>query len=129
MRSRAARVARAFSSGGAGRAGVLLVEIGALVAVAQQQLRAVVVVGVLDEDEGLAEVGELEEDLLLHLRELARVDLVVAAALVHAEREELVLAAEVLGEELVQEGDVVVEPPHLEDLLAAEAEALVPGAP
>src|SRR5438045_7904458 len=77
--------------GGQRRLGVLLVQVGALVAVPQQQLGAVVVVGVLHEDERLAEVGELEEDLLLHLLELARVDLVVAAALVEPEGEELVL--------------------------------------
>src|SRR6185312_10083302 len=39
---------------------------------------------------------------------------------------ELVRAAELLGEELVYEGDVVVELAHLEDLLLAEPEAAIP---
>src|SRR5438045_9738637 len=95
---------------------------------AEEQLAAVLVVGVSDEDEGVAEVGQLEEHLVLDLLELARVDLVVAAAVVDREGEELVPLAEVGGEVLVDEGDVVVELAHLEDLLAPEAEALVPDA-
>ena len=56
---------------------MIALQVGALVAVAQQELAAVVVVGVLDEDERVAEVGQLEQDLVLDLVELARVDLVV----------------------------------------------------
>ena len=61
---------------------VVTLEIRPLVAMAQEQLAAVIVVGVLDEDERVAEVGQLEQDLVLDLVELARVDLVVPGPLV-----------------------------------------------
>jgi hypothetical protein len=69
--------------------------------VREQQLAAVLVVGVDDVDVRVARVGEREELDLLVDDELG-------------------------GEELVDEGDVVVERAHLEDLLAAEAERGVP---
>src|SRR5205814_5754802 len=72
---------------------------------------------------------EAEEELLFHFFELAAFDFPVAATLVEPEGEELVVAAELFGEELVDEGDVVVQLAHFEDLAAAEAEAAVPVAP
>src|SRR4029079_12428166 len=111
------------------RARVVDLQVGPLVAVPHQQLAAVVVVGVLDEDERVAEVRQREQHLVLDLLELARVDLVVAGAIVQREREEPVPLAEVGGEELVDEGDVVVQLPDLEDLLAAQPQPLVPRPP
>src|SRR4029079_14847930 len=100
-----------------------------LVAVAHQQLTTIVVVGILDEDERIAEVRELEQPLVFDLLELARIDLVVARTIVERKREELVPLAEVGGEELVDEGDVVVQLSHLEELLAPQPETLVPRPP
>src|ERR1700722_17019426 len=111
------------------RAGLVDLQVGPLVPMADEELAAVLVVGVLDVDEGVAEVGQREEHLVFDLLELARVDLVVAAAIVHRKREELVPLAEVGGEVLVDEGDVVVELAPLEDLLTPEAQPLVPGPP
>ena len=101
-------------------------EVDALVIVLEEQLAAVVVVRVLDVDERVARVRELEEELLLDLLELARLDLVALVAVRPREAEQLVVAAEVGREELVDERDVVVERAHLEDLLLAEAEPQVP---
>ena len=69
-------------------------------------------------------VGEAEQELLFHLLQLAAFDLPVARALVEAEREELVVAAKALGEELVDESHVVVELAYLENLSAAEPKCL-----
>ena len=69
---------------------VVHLEVDALVLVLEQQLAAVLEVAVLDVDERLAEVGQPEEQLVLHLLELAALDLPVARALVEAEGEELV---------------------------------------
>src|SRR5207248_1641851 len=104
-------------------------QIDALVLVLEHELAAVLEVAVLDVDERLPEVGQPEQQLVFDLLELAALDLPVARALVEPEGEELVAAAELLGEELVDEGDVVVELAHLEDLLLAEAEPAIPRAP
>src|SRR5262249_18869337 len=101
-------------------------EIEPLVIVAQEELAPVLEVRVLDVDERAAGVRELEEELLLHLLELARLDLVPLVPVRPGEREQLLVAAEVGRQELVDEGDVVVERAHLEDLLLAQAEAEVP---
>ena len=83
-------------------------------------------VGVDHVDEGLAEVGQHAEQLVFDLLELAGLDLELPRATVLPEGEELLLSAKVEGEELVDEGDVVIEPPHLEDLLAPLAQLEVP---
>ena len=49
-------------------------EVDALVLVAQQQLAAVAEIGVLDDDDGLAKVGQAEEELALDGLELAALD-------------------------------------------------------
>ena len=94
----------------------------------QVQLAAVAVVGVHDVDDGLAQVGEGEEQALLHLAPVAAHDDVAARARVVAVDVELEALAELLGHEGVDEGDVVVDLPHLEDLLPAQAELAVPAA-
>src|SRR5262249_13149817 len=77
----------------------------------------------------LAEVGQVEQQPLLDLLELAALDLVHLALVVVPVAEHLVAPAEVRGEELVDEGHVVVDPPDLDDLLTAQAELLVPVPP
>src|SRR4051812_14508411 len=107
--------------------GVVDAQIDAVVTVGEKQLAAVLEIAVHHLDDGLAEVGELLEELALHLLELAVEDLPAVSLLVEAVDEELLLGGEVGGEELVDEGDVVVVLSHLEDLLPPEAQLLVPG--
>src|ERR671937_1239989 len=97
-------------------------------AVVAHQLATVLEIAVDHLDDRLAEVGELLEQLLFYLLELAVEDLPTVRLLVEAVDEELLLGGEVGGEELVDEGDVVVVLADFEDLLAAQAELLVPGA-
>src|SRR5438132_2286769 len=107
--------------------GVVDAQVDAVVAMGEQELAAVLEVAVDHLDDRLAEVGELLEQLALHLLELAVEDLPAIRFLVEAVDEELLLGGEVGGEELVDEGDVVVVSADFEDLLATEAELLVPG--
>src|SRR5262249_45845320 len=86
------------------------------------------IVAVLDTDDWLAEIRQTEQQTLLDLLELATLDLVGLILVVVLEAEEAVTAAEVRGEEGIDERHVVVDPAHLEDLLAAQAELLVPPA-
>src|SRR5207248_7501261 len=104
-------------------------QVDAVVTVREEQLAAVLEVAVDHLDDGLAEVGELLEQLLLHLLELAVEDLPAVRLLVEAVDEQLLLGREVRGEELVDEGDVVVVLAYLEDLLPPQAELLAPRAP
>src|SRR5205823_6248723 len=101
---------------------VIHFQIRALVLVLEQQLAAVLEVALFDVDERLPEVGEPKEQLVFDLLELAALDLPIARALVEAERKELLFAAKLLGEELVDERHVVVQLAHLEYLLAPEPE-------
>src|SRR5256714_780187 len=109
--------------------GIVDAQVDAVVTVGEEQLPAVLEIPVHDFDDGLAEVGELLEELALHLLELAVEDLPAVPLLVEAVDEELLLGGEVGGEELVDEGDVVVVLADLEDLLPSEAQLLVPRAP
>src|SRR5262249_14208383 len=111
---------------GQGVARVVELQVDPLVAVADEDLPAVLEVPVLHVDERLALGGEPGQQAILDLLGLPAVDLPVAGALVEAERVELLIDAELHGEELVDEGDVVVELPDLEDLAAAEPEAAIP---
>ena len=106
--------------------GVVELQVDAEVLVLQVQLAAVAVVAVLDPDDRLAEVGQVEQQPLLDLLELAALDLVRVVLVVVLEAEELVPAAEVRRQERVDERQVVVDPADLEDLLPAQAELLVP---
>src|SRR3954463_2178421 len=108
--------------------GVVGPQIDAVVSVGEEQFAPVLEVAVHHLDDGLAEVGELLEELALHLLELAVEDLPAIPLLVESVDEELLLGSEVGGEELVDEGDVVVVLADLEDLLPPQAELLVPGA-
>ena len=95
--------------------------------VPQQQFAAVAVVAVHDINPRLAEVRQAEQQPLLDLLELPRLDHVVPGLLLIGEREQLVLRAELRRQERVDEGDVVVDAADLEDLLPPQAELLVPG--
>src|SRR5712664_1238213 len=108
--------------------GVIDAEVDAVVPVREQELSPVLEVAVDHLDDRLPEVGELLQQLALHLLELAVEDLPAVRLLVEAVDEQLLLHREVGGEELVDEGDVVVVLAHLEDLLAAQAQLLVPRA-
>src|SRR5437762_3180917 len=101
-------------------------KVDALVLVFQEQLAAVFEVAVLDIDERITRIGELEQELLFDLLELARVDLVALVSIRPREAEKLVLAAELGRQELVDEGDVAVKRAHLEDLSTPEPEPEVP---
>src|SRR3989442_107351 len=103
-------------------------QVDAVVPVREEQLATVLEVAVDHLDDRLAEVGELLQQLLLHLLELAVEDLPAIRLLIEAVDEQLLLGREVRGEEFVDEGDVVVVLAHLEDLLPAQAELLVPRA-
>src|SRR5215471_10008407 len=105
---------------------IIRTQVDALVLVAQEQLAPVLEVGVLHVDEGIARIGELEQELVFDLAKLARIDLVPLVAVRPAEAEELVLAAEFGREKLVDERDVAVEGAHLEDLAPPEAEPKIP---
>src|SRR3972149_10015151 len=70
------------------------VEVPPLEAVDEIKLAAVLVVGVHDLDQRLAEVGQLEEQPLFDLLEIAAGDFVAARILVVGKGEELVLAGE-----------------------------------
>src|SRR5882672_8969237 len=108
--------------------GVIDAEVDAVVPVREQELASILEVAVDHLDDRLAEVGELLQELALHLLELAVEDLPAVRLLVEAVDEQLLLGGEVGGEELVDEGDVVVVLAHFEDLLAPQAQLLVPGA-
>src|SRR5439155_747169 len=102
-------------------------QVDAVVTVREQELAAVLEVAVDHLDDRLAEVGELLEQLLLHLLELAVEDLPAVRLLVEPVDEQLLLGGEIGGEEFIDEGDVVVVLADFEDLLAAQAQLLVPG--
>src|SRR5262249_18351474 len=107
-------------------ASLAAIEVDTLVNVAQQKLAAVLEVAVLDDDHRLAAVGQLLEQLVLHLLELAAHDLPVTAAPGESERIELLLDAELEREELVDEGDVVIQLANLEQPLHAQTGPAIP---
>src|SRR4051794_23248284 len=78
---------------------VVHLEINTLVVMPQHELAAVLEVPILDVDERLPKVRHPEQELLLHLLELAALDLPVPRSLVEPEREELVLPTEFLCKE------------------------------
>src|SRR5438874_1796568 len=98
---------------------VIRLQFDAAVAVFQKQLTAVLIVAVLHINNRPADVGQVKEQPLLDLLELAALDLVIAGVLVEAKGKQLVLAAEIEREKLVDEGQVVVNAADLEDFLPA----------
>src|SRR6267378_2361680 len=79
---------------------VIDAEVDAVVPVREQELSAVLEVAVDHLDDRLPEVGELLQQLALHLLELAVEDLPAVRLLVEAVDEQLLLHREVRGEEL-----------------------------
>src|SRR5260370_26438569 len=108
--------------------GLLDVQGHSLEPVLQVQLAPVGVVRVLHLDQGLPEVGQGEEQLLLHLAPIPAHDHVLPRAGIEAVDVELEPLAELLVQEGVNEGNVVVDLPHLEALLPAQAQPAVPAA-
>ena len=92
----------------------------------QIQFPAILVVAVDHPNDRPPHVREVEQQRLFDLLKLATFDLVVARAFVEAELKQLVPPAEVVGEELVDERQIVVNPPHLENLFASLAGMRVP---
>ena len=103
-----------------------MLQLDSLVPVLQVQLALVAEIAVHDEDERLPEVGQLEEQTLLDLLEITIADLIHAGLRVEVVDEQFVLAAEVLGQVVVDEGHVRAVPADLEDLLAAQSGLAVP---
>ena len=101
-------------------------QVDAFVPMFQQQFTAVFEVAVGDIDERLPEIRQTEKQLLFHAFPVPVGDFVHTALGVELVGEELVLVAELFGEERIDERDVVVDPPRFENLLAAEAQADVP---
>src|SRR5689334_24901765 len=97
--------------------------------VLEQQFAAVAVVAVGDVNPRFAEVRQAEQQPLLDLLEVARLDVVLPGLLLPGEGEQLVPDAELWRQEGVDEGDVVVDAADLEDLLPPQPEFLVPLAP
>src|SRR5262249_1717411 len=87
-----------------GLARVVLAQVDAFVLVREDELAAVRVVPIRGDDDGAAEVGELEEERVLDLPELPALEGPGAALGLVAEGEELMAAAELLGEEGIDEG-------------------------
>src|SRR5206468_119453 len=109
------------------REGVLSVvglQLDAAVAVLEKQLAAVLIVAVLDVNDRPADVREIKQQALFHLLKFAAFDLVVAGILVESEGKELVLAAKIERQELVDERQIVVDAADFKNLLAAQAELL-----
>src|SRR5690606_23476536 len=98
----------------------------AAVLVPQQELSAVFEVGVFDHDEGISEVGELKQKLLLDRLELARLDLEAIVAARPSVGEKTVLDRKLGGQKLVDEGHVRIQGPHFEELFSPEAEPKIP---
>src|SRR5262249_27117060 len=111
---------------GVGR--VVQPQVHAVVVVLQEQLPAVAVVAVYYINPRFSEVRQAVKQPLLDLLELARLDHVLPGLLLEGEAEELVLPAELGGEERVDEGNIVVDAANLEDFLPPQAELPVPGA-
>ena len=97
--------------------GVFQLQLDAAEAVLQVQLAPVLVVAVLHINDRPADVREIEQKPLFYLFKLAAFDFVVAAVGVVAEGKELVLAAEIERQELVDERQVVMDAADLEDFL------------
>ena len=106
--------------------GIVCFQINTLVAMAQVELAAVVVVAILDIDEGLTKVGEAKEELFFNFAKLPRGNLVEVAITVVAKGEELIAQHKLRGQELIDEGNIIVEPAHLEDLLTPQAKLTIP---
>src|SRR6516225_1183658 len=94
--------------------------------VPEQQFAAVAVVAVYYINPRFPEVRQAEEQALLDVFEVARLDEVLPGLLLPGEGEQLVLDAEFRRQEGVDEGDVVVDAADLEDLLLAQAKAFIP---
>src|SRR5262249_27234751 len=94
--------------------------------VPQEQFAAVAVVAVHHVNPRFAEVGQAEQEPLLNLSKLPRLDDVILALLVVVERKKLMLLTKLRRQEGVDKGNIVMDAANLEDFFAAQAELLVP---
>ena len=94
--------------------------------VPEQQLTFVLEVSVHHINERLPHVGELEQKFFLHLAIIAIGDFVLIRAAIERVGVKLQTIRELLGEVFVDERDVVADAADFENLLAAEAQLLVP---
>src|SRR5438132_12107906 len=78
---------------------------------------------------GLSEVCQAEQQALLDLVELPRLNDVLPHLLLPGEGEQLVLDAKLWRQKGIDKGNIVVNPSHLEDFLPSQAELLIPPAP
>src|SRR5207237_2614264 len=92
-------------------------EVHPVVLVPQQQFAAVAVVAVHYIDPRLPEVRQAEQEPLLDLLELPRLNYILPRLFLERVAEKTVPNAEFRRQKRVDEGDVVVDAAHLEDLL------------
>ncbi len=111
---------------GQGVAGIVDLQIDTVVLVFEKKLAAVFVVAVANLDDRTADVGQTVEKAFFNFGEFAAFDVVGVGIFVVVEGEELVLAAKVEREELVDKHQVVVDAADFENFLAAEAGASIP---
>jgi hypothetical protein len=105
--------------------GVIDAEIDPFVAVFEQQFAAILEIGIAYVNERLSEIGEAGQQLLFDALPISIGDLVNTSFGIELIDEESVLVTEFLGEERIDKGDVVVDPPGFENLLAAESDFLI----
>src|SRR5688572_23211969 len=101
-------------------------EIDAIVTVLQHKFPAVFEVAVDNLNNGLPKVRQPREQFLFNALPVSVGDFVPSAFCVVAVDEELVFVAELLGEEGIDEGDVVVDAASLENLVPAESRMAIP---
>jgi hypothetical protein len=92
----------------------------------QQQFTAVFEIAVRDVDKRLTEVRQREEQLLLHALPIAVGNFVDAALWIELIGKELSFVAELFREKRIDECDVVVDTPGLENLFTAKTQAEIP---
>src|SRR5262249_17345306 len=108
--------------------GPVQLQVEAVVFMPEQQFTAVLVVAVHHVDERAAGVGQAEQEPLLDLLELARLDNVIASLFIIPVAEHLMLLTKLGREETIYESNIVMNLAHFEDFLATQAEFFVPAA-
>jgi hypothetical protein len=94
--------------------------------VQQKHLAAVAKVAIHNLDDGLAKVRQAVEELPLDGRENTILKNTIPRTPIKDPREEFGILAEILGQKLVNEGDVIVVATNLEDLFTPSAGWFVP---
>src|SRR5262249_20271997 len=92
----------------------------------EQHLAAVLVVAVCHVDKRLSEVRQRKQQLFFHALPIPIRDFIDAALGIELVGEEPLFMAKLFREESIDEGDVVMHAPCLENLFAAEPQTQVP---